>query len=338
MKNERYLIEKNIVKSIKTLGVFISFIFLTGFYDPGSNYIKLEEIKIELGEKIPQDKLNYINSYLFNSNFILEDNVLKDTDGHTTKAGLFKYYVVYRDEERKYSRLTQNSATISVVDTIKPEIRIKNQSLKFNYGSKIKVGDIADCYDLSKCNLSFKQDINSKKEGMQEVTLVAIDESNNINEINVSITIKERPKYYSPSYTLMDKHNMMINSKLSNLDKVSLRNKLIDYAKQFVGNPYVYGGNSLTNGIDCSGFTKAIYNHFGYQIPRIAPGQGYIGIPVKRGQLLPGDLVVFHKNGIGYHVALYIGNNMIIHAGTEQTGIEITKLWAADKFYRRIIY
>ena len=323
---------------MKTLCIFGGILFVTGFCDPGTNYITLENITVELGEKIPQDKIDYINNYLISGNLILEDNVPKDIGGHTIKAGNFNYYVVYRDEERKYSRLTNNSATISVVDTVKPEIRIKKDSLSFNYGSVIKITDIANCYDLSSCSISFKNNINTKKEGNQEITIVAIDESNNVSEMNINIHIKKKPNYYSPSYAIMENNNRILNSSISENDKTILRNKVIEYAKQFVGNPYVMGGNSLTNGIDCSGFTMAIYNNFGYQLPRTAMGHAYIGIPVTRSNLLPGDIIVFHNDGIGYHVGIYLGNNKIIHASNPRTGIKISNLWGDPQFYRRIIY
>lgn len=315
----------------------MSIVFLTGFYDPGINYIHIEEKTFELGEKVSLDDVGIIKKYLVNSKFHLEDNIPKDVGGHTTKAGVFNYYIVYRDNERMYSRITKEIATISVIDTIKPELKIKGTSLKFNYGSKIKPEDVTYCYDLSKCTISFKGSVDTTKVGSQEVTVVAVDESNNSNEITVKITIKERP-YYSSSIVSINNYNYNLNKNLSALDKVNLRNELIAYAKQFEGNPYVWGGNSLTSGIDCSGFTKAIYNHFGYQLSRVAPSQGYLGISVNRSQLLPGDIVVFHNGGIGYHVGLYMGNNMIIHAGTPQTGIQVAKLWNDPQFYRRIIY
>lgn len=295
------------------------------------------EKTIELGEKVSLEEIENISSYLINSKFYIENNIPSDIGGHTTKTGVFSYYIVYRDDERMYSRVSKDIATISVIDTVKPELKVKEKELKFNYGSKITPEEIVSCYDLSKCTLSFKKAVNTKKVGKQDVTIIAIDESNNSNEITVKINIKERP-YYSSSYVSMNNHNNSKNSIMGSSDKVNLRNQIVAYAKLFEGNPYVYGGNSLTNGIDCSGFTKAIYNHFGYKLPRTAAGHAYVGISVSKSQLLPGDIIVFHKGGVGYHVALYIGGNMVIHAGTPKTGIQVTKLWKDNQFYRRIIY
>ena len=98
---------------------------------------------------------------------------------------------------------------------------------------------------------------------------------------------------------------------------------LIEYAKQFLGNRYVWGGTSLTNGTDCSGFTMRIFEHFGYSLSRTSGAQSNNGTRVSLSELQPGDLIFYnHGSRIG-HVAIYIGNRQIIHASTERTGIII---------------
>ena len=346
MKNERCLIKKIIKikeKMFKICMIFIGLTFLMGFYDERNIYIELEEITVELGDVLPKEKIDYINNYLNNSNFFLEDSVPKDEDGETTTIGTYNYYIVYRDEERMYSRLTNKKSTISVIDTIKPEIKLKETSLKFEYGSKIDATDVATCYDLSTCSLSFKEDVNTRKSGNIDVVVVAIDEGGNINEKTINITIKDKPKpiyynYYSGNLSELNNYNDIINSGLTEEEKMSRRYALVEFAKQFEGNPYVYGGNSLTNGIDCSGFVKAIYSNFGYQMPRTAGSQGYMGIPVRGEQLLPGDIIMYITNGVGSHVGIYIGNGLMIHAGTPQTGIVIVPMYAGYRTYNRIIY
>ena len=92
---------------------------------------------------------------------------------------------------------------------------------------------------------------------------------------------------------------------------------------QFRGNPYVWGGESLTNGVDCSGFTMQVYKHFGYSLPHSSIEQRCKGTAVSWDEKQPGDLICYQVvNGVG-HVAIYIGDNQIIHAGSKDTGINV---------------
>jgi cell wall-associated NlpC family hydrolase len=98
--------------------------------------------------------------------------------------------------------------------------------------------------------------------------------------------------------------------------------EIVDYALQFVGNPYVWGGNSLTNGCDCSGFVHLIYKHFGYTTPRYSLSFQYVGRAVDIEDIQPGDIVVYARNGEGVgHVAIYIGNGKIVEAQSTKAGI-----------------
>lgn len=103
-----------------------------------------------------------------------------------------------------------------------------------------------------------------------------------------------------------------------------VRVDLVQYAKQFVGNPYVWGGTSLTNGTDCSGFTMSIYKKYGVSLPHHAASQAQMGTKVDFGSAQPGDLVFYAKNGSINHVAIYIGNGQVIHASSPKTGIKIS--------------
>ncbi len=94
---------------------------------------------------------------------------------------------------------------------------------------------------------------------------------------------------------------------------------IVDYACQFIGNPYVWGGTSLTDGADCSGFVQSVFAHFGISLPRTTYDQIYAGVEVSYDQAMPGDLICYDG-----HVAMYIGGGLIVHASTQRTGIKIS--------------
>ena len=105
----------------------------------------------------------------------------------------------------------------------------------------------------------------------------------------------------------------------------SKRAQIANYAVQFVGNPYVWGGTSLTNGADCSGFTMSVMAHFGVSLPHSSAAQANCGKSIKSSQMRPGDLVFYSGSGGGInHVALYIGNGQVVHASSKRTGIKIS--------------
>ena len=104
--------------------------------------------------------------------------------------------------------------------------------------------------------------------------------------------------------------------------RVAKRKEVADFAVQFVGNPYVWGGTSLTNGADCSGFVMSVFANFGYKLPRVAAAQYQASQQKEISQMEVGDLV-FYGAGI-YHVALYIGNGKVVHALNAKKGIVIT--------------
>lgn len=99
---------------------------------------------------------------------------------------------------------------------------------------------------------------------------------------------------------------------------------IVDYAKQYVGNPYVYGGNSLTDGIDCSGFTQQVFGNNGISLARTAADQSQGGEEVSLNDLQAGDLLFYDNGGYVGHVAIYCGDGTVVHASNEETGITIS--------------
>ena len=103
--------------------------------------------------------------------------------------------------------------------------------------------------------------------------------------------------------------------------------QIANFACKYIGYPYVAGGTSLTNGADCSGFVMAVYQAFGYSLPRSSYAQSAAGRGVSYSEAQPGDIIYY-----GGHVGIYIGNGQIVHASTERSGIKIT-----SATYRSII-
>ena len=103
------------------------------------------------------------------------------------------------------------------------------------------------------------------------------------------------------------------------------RGEVLQYAKKFLGNPYVWGGTSLTIGCDCSGFAQQIFANFGYTLPRTSRQQAKAGTRIPVQEAKPGDLLFYQReSGFIYHVMIYLGDGKVIHAGSEATGILIS--------------
>lgn len=115
-------------------------------------------------------------------------------------------------------------------------------------------------------------------------------------------------------------------AQVQQLKVTSKRKSVITYATQFVGNPYVWGGTSLTGGADCSGFVQSIMRKYGVSLPRVAKDQAKCGVARTSATKQPGDLIFYSgPTGVIDHVAIYIGNNQIVHAASAKSGIKISR-------------
>ena len=159
-------------------------------------------------------------------------------------------------------------------------------------------------------------------DGWVEIELDSIDEedgstadkayiSTRDNNVDVRYALNEAIKF-SPA-------------EIAASNAASRRSKLVNYALQFVGNPYVWGGTSLTKGADCSGFTMKVMQNFGVSLPHYSGAQAKMGKAVKSSEMRPGDLIFYaNSSGTVNHVALYIGNGQIVHAASRKSGIKIS--------------
>lgn len=109
-------------------------------------------------------------------------------------------------------------------------------------------------------------------------------------------------------------------------DVTDIQMEVCEYAKQFVGNPYRWGGTSLTKGADCSGFTMSVLGKYGISLPHSSKAQANCGERIDLSEIQPGDLVFYGGKNI-HHVAIYIGNGQIVHAQSANTGIVISGMY-----------
>lgn len=124
----------------------------------------------------------------------------------------------------------------------------------------------------------------------------------------------------------------VVNSKLIGLDEANkaqrLGEEIVSYAKNYLGGRYVYGGNNLNTGVDCSGFAQQVMKHFDISLERSSRAQyASNGYEISDTELMPGDLVFYGNSGYVDHVAIYAGSGKIIHASTETTGIIMSDLY-----------
>ena len=184
--------------------------------------------------------------------------------------------------------------------------------------------------DMAVCNsggLRVRQEPNTDS---PIITLVAEGEELEVKEVLdgwVKIMLDDEEAYVSADYVDIGKklERAVTQTELKYGTGISnVRVDMVNYAKQFLGNPYVWGGASLTRGAECSGSTLSIYKRYGVSLPHSSAAQSKMGTAVSMAEAKPGDLIFYAKNGTVNHVAMYIGNGQVIHASNERTGIRIS--------------
>lgn len=142
--------------------------------------------------------------------------------------------------------------------------------------------------------------------------------------VNLEYDYTYAAKMKEPEVTTSKNETNVVGDSYKSSDQ--LRKEMTEYALQFEGNPYVYGGTSLTEGADCSGFILTIYQKFGIPISRTSRQQFTEGREIEIGELKAGDLIFYGSKGVVGHVAMYIGDNKVIQALNAKKGICITSV------------
>ncbi len=211
----------------------------------------------------------------------------------------------------------------------KVEGYVKEEYLLTGFEAKQKGEELASAIAVSTADsLNIREMPNTDAE---VVTQVAAGEILDIVEIQddgwIKVYLDDEEVYVSADYVEVksDLNTAITLTELIYGEGVSdIRVDLCQYAKQFLGNPYVWGGTSLTKGADCSGFVKSVFANFGVSLPRTSREQANTGSKISASDLQPGDLVFYAKGGTVNHVALYIGGGQVIHASSPKTGIKIS--------------
>ncbi len=154
----------------------------------------------------------------------------------------------------------------------------------------------------------------------EEIDVTALDEETIMESFEVAETREEEEARLAAE----EAQRIAEEKARIEAEKAALRAKgqsVVSYAKQFIGNPYVYGGTSLTNGTDCSGFVLRVYQNFGYSLPRTSYAMRYVGKAVSYSEMQPGDIVCYSG-----HVGIYAGNGQIVNAIDSAHGIGMSSV------------
>lgn len=170
---------------------------------------------------------------------------------------------------------------------------------------------------ITKISTEERYEVQSVKDGWVKISLDGLNDEEGDEEESVGYISAD---YCEVKYALKAAVEYTPLEEGGTSTYTSTRASLCNYASQFVGNPYVWGGTSLTHGADCSGFVMSVFAKYGVSLPHSSVGQSYCGTTISSSQMQPGDLVFYGSGGIN-HVAIYIGNGMIVHAANTRRGI-----------------
>ena len=253
-------------------------------------------------------------------------DIIETVDGwYKIKSGTVTGYIAADPEliatgQEAKDLAMQNAAQMAIITTDVLNVRVEP-----NTDSKIWTQIVKD----------ERYPVVDQQDGWVQIDLGSVDEEDGSQDGDEKAYISTRDNNVEVRYALNEaikftpaKDNGSGSYKNgSSGSKQSRRSQLVNYALQFVGNRYVWGGTSLTNGVDCSGFTMRVMEKFGVSLPHYSGSQAQMGKKVSSANMQPGDLIFYAgSNGKVNHVAIYIGNGRIVHAASRRSGIK-TSTW-----------
>lgn len=266
----------------------------------------------------------------------------------------FKYAVAtvpyYENDSYSYKKVTTNETVVDAEYALaaQEEVNIyEEKSDKSRVVGTMKKGNI--CYFLADRDNPYAYVESDDVRGFVDKNqlIYGQDVINIIDAIGVEIfdfasqnirPEENRACYYTITSTTTQSCANVDGKRMAVSSSSTLRRKIVDYALQFVGKPYVWGGEDPNVGADCSGFVQYVYKHFGYNIPRVSQDQSNYGEMISVSEAKPGDLLFPGSSGTATHVVMYIGNGQVVEARGRQYGIVVSELTATNvKFGRRII-
>lgn len=191
-------------------------------------------------------------------------------------------------------------------------------------------------------SLKVRAEANTESE---VITLVAMGEELEVAAVEgdwVKVLLDDDEVYVSAEYVEVSAElgtAVTMTELLYGQGVSDVRVDVCQYAKEFIGNPYVWGGTSLTKGADCSGFVMKVFQKYGVKLPRNSRSQANCGTTIKVSEAKPGDLIFYARGKTINHVAIYIGNGQVVHASSPKTGIKISNVSYRTPFKAvRILY
>ena len=255
------------------------------------------------------------------------------------------------EDGRLVGKLPRNAAC-EVIDTDDTWAHIKSGSVEgyvsLDYlltgvPAKFKAEELA--VTVAKVNtdsLKVRAEANTESE---VITLVAMGEELEVSAVEgdwVKVLLDNDEVYVSAEYVEVSAElgtAVTMTELLYGQGVSDVRVDVCQYAKEFIGNPYVWGGTSLTKGTDCSGFVMRVFQKYGVKLPRNSRAQANCGTTIKVSEAKPGDLIFYAKGKTINHVAIYIGNGQVVHASSPKTGIKISNVSYRTPFKAvRILY